>query len=171
MKARLNASIPEAEERFTHLSSTLNSVIAMTRRIVEDLRPSSLSHLGLTASLEILAREFAEHSGLSISTDLEDVDIVGSVQLTIYRLVQESLTNIGKYAHAQQVEVSLHDFDGYVTVEVKDNGKGFNLSGVGASSHGLAGMRHRVEAAGGRLTVASSEGVGTLISSVLPKTT
>lgn len=171
LKARLTASIPEAEERFTHLTSTLNSVIAMTRRIVEDLRPSSLSHLGLTASLEILAREFAEHSGLSISTDLEDVDIVGSVQLTIYRLVQESLTNIGKYAHAQQVEVSLHDFDGYVTVEVKDNGKGFNLSGVGASSHGLAGMRHRVEAAGGRLTVASSEGVGTLISSVLPKTT
>lgn len=171
LKARLTANIPEAEERFTHLTNTLNSVIAMTRRIVEDLRPSSLSHLGLTASLEILAREFAEHSGLSISTDLEDVDIVGSVQLTIYRLVQESLTNIGKYAHAQQVEVSLHNFDGYVTVEVKDNGKGFNLSSVGASSHGLAGMRHRVEAAGGRLTVASSEGVGTLISSVLPKTT
>ena len=170
LKARLTASIPEAEERFTHLTNTLNSVIAMTRRIVEDLRPSSLSHLGLTASLEILAREFAEHSGLSISTDLEDVDIVGSVQLTIYRLVQESLTNIGKYAHAQHVEISLHNFDGYVTVEVKDNGKGFNLSGVGASSHGLAGMRHRVEAAGGRLTVASSEGVGTLISSVLPKT-
>jgi signal transduction histidine kinase len=170
LKARLAANIPEALERFTHLTNTLNSVIAMTRRIVEDLRPSSLSHLGLTASLEILAREFGEQTGLTMVTDLETVELGGSAQLTIYRLVQESLTNIGKYAHAQQVEISLHSFDGYVTVEVKDNGKGFSLSGVGASSHGLAGMRHRVEAAGGRLTVASSEGVGTLISSVLPKT-
>lgn len=169
LKARLTANIPEAEERFGHLTNTLNSMIVMTRRIVEDLRPSSLSHLGLKASLEILAREFADHSGLTISTDLEDVDLVGSVQLTIYRLVQESLTNIGKYAQAQQVEIDLHNFDGYVTVEVKDNGKGFKLDSVGAASHGLAGMRHRVEAAGGRLTIASSEGHGTLISTVLPK--
>lgn len=169
IKARLAVNIPEAEERFAHLSTTLNSVIAMTRRIVEDLRPSSLSHLGLKASLEILAREFAEHSGLTITTDLEDVDLSGSAQLTIYRLVQESLTNIGKYAQAQQVEIGLHNFDRYVTVSVKDNGKGFKLDSVGTSSHGLAGMRHRVEAAGGRLTIASSEGYGTLISSVLPK--
>lgn len=169
LKARLTGNIPEAEERFTHLSSSLNSVIAMTRRIVEDLRPSSLSHLGLRASLEILAREFAEHSGLTISTDLEDVDLVGSVQLTIYRLVQESLTNIGKYAQAQQVEISLHNFDDYITVEVKDNGKGFQPGSVGSSHHGLAGMRHRVEAAGGRLTITSGGGHGTLISTVLPK--
>lgn len=170
LRARLTANAPEAEERFGHLISTLNSMIAMTRRIVENLRPSSLSHLGLKASLEILAREFADHSGLTISTDLEDVDLVGSVQLTIYRLVQESLTNIGKYAQAQQVAIALHNFDGYVTVEVKDNGKGFKPDSVGAASHGLAGMRHRVEAAGGRLTIASSEGHGTLISAVLPQT-
>lgn len=169
LKARLAVNIPEAEERFANLSTTLNSVIVMTRRIVEDLRPSSLSHLGLKVSLEILGREFAEHSGLTITTDLEDVDLSGSAQLTIYRLVQESLTNIGKYAQAQQVEIGLHNFDGYVTVSVKDNGKGFKLDSVGASSHGLAGMRHRVEAAGGRLTIASSEGYGTLISSMLPQ--
>lgn len=169
IKARLTANTPEVDERFVHLTSTLNSVIAMTRRVVEDLRPSSLSHLGLKASLEILAREFAEHSGLTISTDLEDVELGGAAQLTVYRLVQESLTNIGKYAQAQQVVIGLHNFDSYVTIEVKDNGKGFKLGQVGPSSHGLAGMRHRVEAAGGRLTIASSEGYGTLISTVLPK--
>ena len=80
------------------------------------------------------------------------------------------MTNIGKYAEAKQAEISLHDFDGYITVEVKDDGKGFKVSSVGAGSHGLAGMRHRVEAAGGRLTVTSTEGEGTLISAVLPKT-
>lgn len=169
IKARLSPPIPEIDERFIHLTTTLNSVIGMTRRIVEDLRPSSLSHLGLKASLEILAREFSEHSGIAVITDLEDVDLVGSAQLTVYRLVQESLTNITKYAQAQRVEISLQNFNGYVTVEVKDNGKGFNLGSVGNSSHGLAGMKHRVEAAGGRLNVASSEGHGTLVSSVLPK--
>lgn len=170
LKSRLADSLPEAAERLAHLTSTLNSGIALARRIVEDLRPSALSHLGLAASLEILAREFAERSGLSITTDIESVDLSGSAQLTVYRLVQESLTNIGKYANASQAEISLHDFDGYITVEVKDNGQGFKLESVGPTSHGLAGMSHRVEAAGGRLTVASTEGSGTQILAVLPKT-
>ncbi|WP_411877572.1 CHASE3 domain-containing protein [Polaromonas sp. YR568] len=170
LKSRLAGNLPEAAERLAHLTNTLNSGIALKRRIVEDLRPSSLSHLGLVASLEILAREFEERSGLSITTDLETVELGGSAQLTVYRLVQESLTNIGKYAEAEQAEISLHNFDGYITVEVKDNGKGFKVGSVGAGSHGLAGMRHRVEAAGGRLTVTSTEGEGTLISAVLPKT-
>ena len=170
LKSRLAGSQPEAVERLTHLTNTLNSGIALKRRIVEDLRPSSLSHLGLVASLEILAREFEERSGLSVTTDLEAVELGGSTQLTVYRLVQESLTNMGKYAEATQAEISLHNFDSYVTVEVKDNGKGFKTASVGAGSHGLAGMRHRVEAAGGRLTVTSAEGEGTRISAVLPKT-
>ena len=170
LKSRLAGSMPEAVERLTHLTNTLNSGIALKRRIVEDLRPSSLSHLGLVASLEILGREFEERSGLTITTDLEPVEIGGSAQLTVYRLVQESLTNIGKYAEAKQAEISLHNFDSYITVEVKDDGKGFKVGSVGAGSHGLAGMRHRVEAAGGRLTVTSAEGEGTRISAVLPKT-
>ena len=169
LKSRLSGNSPEAAERLQHLTNTLNSGIALKRRIVEDLRPSSLSHLGLVASLEILAREFEERSGLSVTTDLEHVELDGSSQLTVYRLAQEALTNMAKYADAKQADVSLHNFDGYVTVEVKDNGKGFMLDGVGPASHGLAGMRHRVEAAGGRLTVVSALGRGTRISAVLPK--
>lgn len=170
LKSRLAGNLPEAAERLAHLTNTLNSGIALKRRIVEDLRPSSLSHLGLVASLEILAHEFEERSGISITTDLESVELGGSAQLTVYRLVQESLTNMGKYAEARQAEISLHNFDSYITVEVKDNGRGFKVESVGPGSHGLAGMRHRVEAAGGRLTVASTEGEGTRISAVLPKT-
>ena len=170
LKSRLTGSLPEAIERLEHLTKTLNSGIALARRIVEDLRPSSLSHLGLSASLEILAREFEEQSGLSIATDLEPVELGGAAQLTVYRLIQESLTNIAKYAKASQAEISLHDFEGYITVEVKDNGQGFNLNTVGPTSHGLAGMRHRVEAAGGNLTVTSVEGSGSQILAVLPKT-
>lgn len=170
LKSRLAGSLPEAAERLVHLTTTLNSVIAMTRRIVEDLRPSSLSQLGLVASLEILTREFEERSGLSITTDLEAVELGGAAQLTVYRLVQESLTNIGKYAEATQAVVSLQNLEGYISIEVHDNGKGFELGNVAATSHGLDGMRHRVEAAGGRLNVVSAIGQGTRISAVLPKT-
>ena len=169
LKSRLGATQPEAIERLTHLTTTLNSGIALKRRIVEDLRPSSLSHLGLVASLEILAREFEERADLPITTDLENVDLGGAAQLTVYRLVQESLTNIGKYAEASQIVISLLNLDGYITVEVRDNGKGFDSSAVNPSSHGLNGMRHRVEAAGGRLTITSSPQAGTKITAVLPK--
>jgi signal transduction histidine kinase len=168
LKSRIAGNVPEAAERLAHLTSTLNSGIALARRIVEDLRPSSLSHLGLVASLEILAREFQERSELTITTDLEPVELAGAAQLTVFRLIQESLTNIGKYAEATQAEIRLHSFEGYISVEVKDNGKGFKLDSVGPASHGLAGMRHRVEAAGGKLTVVSTEGNGTKISAVLP---
>ncbi|MDP2035394.1 MAG: CHASE3 domain-containing protein [Polaromonas sp.] len=171
IKSRLGVISPEATERIQHLIETLNSGIALKRRIVEDLRPSSLSHLGLVASLEILAREFEDRSGLSISTDLEMVELGGAAQLTVYRLVQESLTNIGKYAEARQAGISLHNFDSYIAVEVKDDGKGFDSLKISSASHGLAGMRHRVEAAGGKLTVASRPGEGTRIFAVLPKVT
>ena len=169
LKSRLSAAQPEAIERLAHLTTTLNSGIALKRRIVEDLRPSSLSHLGLVASLEILAREFEQHADLSITTELEHVDLGGSAQLTVYRLVQESLTNIGKYAEATKISICLKKKDGQITVEVADNGKGFNPNAVNPSSHGLTGMRHRVESAGGRLTVTSSPYEGTKIAAVLPK--
>lgn len=169
IKSRMGSSIPEAAERLVHLTNTLNSGIALKRRIVEDLRPSSLSHLGLVASLEILARESEERSDLSIITNLELVDLSASGQLTAYRVVQESLTNIAKYANATQAVVSLQNMDRFVAIEVRDNGKGFDLATVSASSHGLSGMRHRVETAGGRLTVTTADGAGTQISAVLPK--
>ena len=172
IKSRLDASQPsqpEAIERLNHLVTTLNSGIALKRRIVEDLRPSSLSHLGLNASLEILTREFAARADLQVTTDLEPVDLGGSAQLTVYRLVQESLTNIGKYAQATHVKVSLQNLGGYASVEVEDNGKGFNANATGQGSHGINGMRHRVEAAGGRLTITSSAQAGTKITAALPK--
>jgi hypothetical protein len=169
LKSRLGTSQPEALERITHLTSTLNSGIALKRRIVEDLRPSSLSHLGLVASLEILAREFGERSGVPLTTDLEYVELGGSAQLTAYRLVQESLTNIGKYAEATHIIISLHNREGFAVIEVEDNGTGFDTMNIAATSHGISGMRHRVEAAGGKLTVTSAPGQGTTISAVMPK--
>lgn len=169
LKSRLGVPAPEVGQRLVHLTETLNSGIALKRRIIEDLRPSSLSNLGLTASLEILAREFSERSGIEVATSLDAVELDESRQLTVYRLIQESLTNVGKYAQAKQVDISVRNYDAHLEVDVKDDGEGFDVAKVRPSTHGLAGMRHRVEAAGGRLNVSSSPGQGTRISAVMPK--
>ena len=170
LKSRLGPQpSPEISQRLQHLTEALNSGIALKRRIIEDLRPSSLANLGLIASLEILAREFSERSGIEIMTSVEQTELDESRQLTVYRLVQESLTNVGKYAGASQVDISVRNYSNHVEVDIKDDGKGFNVTEIRPSTHGLAGMRHRVEAAGGRLSVISAPGNGTRISAVLPK--
>ncbi|MGJ7557077.1 CHASE3 domain-containing protein [Variovorax sp. RB3P1] len=167
LKSRL-ADAPDAIQRLQHLTELLNSGIALKRRIIEDLRPSSLSNLGLVASLEILGREFAERSGLQIEIALEPAAMDESRQLTIYRMVQESLTNIGKYAQASEATIVMKNYESHVIVEVADNGKGFDTQRMRPSTHGLAGMRHRVEAARGKLTVSSTPGKGTHLSAMLP---
>jgi signal transduction histidine kinase len=167
LKSRL-LEAPDATQRLQHLTELLNSGIALKRRIIEDLRPSSLSNLGLVASLEILGREFAERSGIQIQMALEPVTMDESRQLTIYRMVQESLTNIGKYAEANEATIVLKNYANHVIVEVADNGKGFDPRRIHPSTHGLAGMRHRVEAARGKLTISSTPGRGTRLSAMLP---
>ncbi len=168
LKSKIDTQAPDIAERLRHLTETLNSGIALKRRIIEDLRPSSLSNLGLTAAIEILAREYAERAAIEVETSLEPVQLPDATQLTVYRLVQESLTNIGKYAKAHKVLVSIHSHPKHVAVQVRDDGEGFDPASVSPTSHGLAGMRHRVEAAGGRLTITSRPGNGALVSAILP---
>ncbi len=171
LKSRLSEQPHEVAERLQHLTETLNAGIALKRRIIEDLRPSSLANLGLAASLDILTREFAQHTGLAVDANLEDVELGEPHQLTVYRLVQESLTNVAKYAQASRVQVTLHAYAHVVEVSVRDDGKGFDTSAIRPSTHGLAGMRHRVEAAGGRLSVTSAPGQGTRVMAALPLAT
>ena len=169
LKSRLGKTSPEILERLAHLNETLNGGIALKRRIIEDLRPSSLSNLGLVAALEILVREFAVRSEIVIAEDFEHVDLSPAAQLTIYRLVQEALTNIAKYAQATEVEVKLAAIDDRgVHVAVRDNGVGFDTTVQRDASHGLIGMRYRVEAEGGSMQISSTPGQGTLIEATLP---
>ena len=168
LKRSLGAMSPESDARLKHLNDTINDGIGLKRRIIEDLRPSSLSNLGLVAALEILAREFAQRSELRVSTELEQMPISDAGQITVYRLVQESLTNIAKYASASEVKLSLQRDGERARVVVRDNGKGFDLNKVKINAHGLMGMRYRVEAEGGAMQIESAPGRGTAIEAWLP---
>jgi len=170
LKSRLGkTTTPEIVERIAHLNETLNGGIALKRRIIEDLRPSSLSNLGLVAALEILIREFGQRSEIALNEELEHVDLSPASQLTVYRLVQEALTNVAKYAKATEVTVTLASVDDeHVRIAVRDNGVGFDSSVQRVATHGLIGMRYRVEAEGGTMRLESTPGGGTLIEAILP---
>ena len=101
MRSRLGTATPEVTERMGHLVKTLDEGIALKRRIIEDLRPSSLNNLGLKAALEILCTEFAERSELEVTTSIDELPLDDAGKLTVYRLVQEALTNVAKYASAK----------------------------------------------------------------------
>ena len=106
--------------------------------------------------------------GVEVAASLEPVELDEASQLTVYRLVQESLTNMAKYAKAKHAEVTVRAYPNHMEVAVRDDGSGFDAARVKPSTHGLAGMRHRVEAAGGRLAVETRPGGGTRVSAVLP---
>lgn len=171
--ARLKSHAPaddgNAQKHLAHLDELLGQSIALGRRIIENLRPSSLSTLGLTAALDTLASEWHASSGIDIRTTIEEVDIAPDQELTVYRLVQEALTNISKYAQAKQVKVTLKVLAEQIEIAVTDDGKGFDPEDIAYRARGLAGMRHRLEACGGSLSIHSAPGHGTRIIGVLAR--
>lgn len=180
IRARLGRDAPEAQERLAQLVLTLNSGIALKRRIIEDLHPSALANLGLVATLEILSQEFAERAGLSVSCQASPVPLDADAELVVYRLVQEATTNIAKHARARHVGITLRlgpapgtappraDGTQEVHLQIADDGVGFQAGQKLRSAHGLAGMRFRVQAEGGRMAVQSQPGAGTRIDVWLP---
>ena len=169
LKSRLAGSTPEVAERLAHLTEGLNSGIALKRRIIEDLRPSSLGNLGLVAALDILVREWGQRTEVSVDSTLTPVRLRASGELTVYRLVQEALTNTSKYARATRVQVSLSSAGGRVRVTVRDNGAGFDIHAPQRSTHGLLGMRYRIESEGGKMQLRSMPGQGTEIDAEIPE--
>lgn len=160
---------PAALERTESIEARLNEGIKLKRRIVENLRPSSLDQLGLGIALQMLCDDMAQASGLHIDTRLDEVVLVKDAELSLFRLVQESLTNIVKYAGAQHVRVQLRASAEGAELVVEDDGCGFDPAAVRPGHHGLLGMRVRVESHAGNLALHSAPGQGTRIVAWLPR--
>jgi len=156
------------------LEDRLNDAIAFKRLVIENLRPSALEQLGLATSLGMLCRDAAQSMGIAVHEELSPpakgalAGLSSDAELTVYRLVQESLTNIAKYAQARQVRVCVHPHGDELHVRVEDNGCGFDAQHVPTGHHGLLGMRYRVESEGGSMRVLSTPGQGTCIEATLP---
>jgi len=168
LKRRIDGAGAEVDERIQSLSKTLDAGIALKRRIIEDLRPSSLDNLGLQRALEIQCAEFAQRSDIRVQTEIADLELDPERALAVYRVVQEALTNVAKYAQAKEVSVLLQRVGELARLCVQDDGRGFDPKLVRKGSHGLAGMRFRLRMYGGDLVLRSAPGRGTTIEATLP---
>ncbi|HEY7794904.1 MAG TPA: GAF domain-containing protein [Gaiellaceae bacterium] len=146
--------------------STLQDV----RRLAVELRPSALDDFGLVPAVERLADTFREQSGLSVdlAAHLGDERLSREAETTLYRVIQEALTNVTKHADASRVSILLQRKDRAVLAVVEDDGAGFEPAETRADALGLAGMRERVLLVGGRLLVESSPGGGTTLVAEVP---
>jgi signal transduction histidine kinase len=163
----------QAQDAMRETVAHLEQEIDNLRAIITELRPAALDELGLRSAIEGLLDRHREQSGFQLDGELVLTDssaaegrLEDDLETAVYRLVQEALTNIAKHAHAKRVRVAVTESDGQLSVEVQDDGSGFNPE-TASRGFGLAGMRERVNLADGTLIIESSER-GTLLRARLP---
>ena len=140
------------------------------RRLAVELRPSALDDFGLVAALERLSASFSDQTGIEIDfeTALGDERLPAEVETALYRIVQESLTNVVKHARARRISILLARRNGAIKAVIEDDGQGFDPAASPSAGFGLVGMRERLALLGGRLEVESSGDTGTTIAAEVP---
>ncbi len=157
-------------ERAASIDDLLLSTIKSVRRISSDLRPRPLDDLGLVAAVQMLAEEVSQRHRIAISVVAppDDLNLPDEIASPLFRMVQESLTNVVKHAEASSVTIAFSQGAGELTLSIDDDGKGMNPEQLPRSdSFGLIGMRERVNAMGGRMEIASTSR-GTRIVLLVP---
>jgi len=180
VKKKLGKQPQELTEKVGNLVGTIDSVIATTRRIVTELRPTLIDDLGIWAAVEWQVKEFEQRTGIACVlknacdsclylNSCENTLFTQQISITLYRILQEALTNIARYASASQVNVGCRTSNGTVTFTIKDNGIGFDKRLIEKpGAHGIRGMYERAESVGGHLLVESEKDNGTRIAISLP---
>ncbi len=146
--------------------STIRSSMNETRQAIQALRLSPLEDFGLWLAIEELAKSVASRTQIEVETFQKgDMDNLSpDIELAIYRVAQEGLSNIVRHAHANYVNVSLQRDFGRILLTISDNGRGFDMDGAKAENKfGLQGMQERIESLGGQLTIQSAPGKGTIV--------
>ncbi len=160
----MRAAMRVAAEQLTGDIQSLRSLIA-------ELRPPALDQLGLAPALASLAQRTGAGTELEVRTDVElpqDTRLSPELETTVYRVVQESLTNVVKHARAGSVDIAVRHDGEQIEVCVSDDGIGLDFDGAVATGFGVIGMRERVELAGGELSVTRGADAGTVVRARLP---
>ena len=168
---RAEGTPPDSQTLMRGMEEHLLSAIASLRRIASNLRPRALDEGGLYFALQGLREEFVRRYGIpcTLLADEAELRLDDAASTAIFRIVQEALTNIARHADATQVTMNLFRLDHELLVTIQDNGRGIRPEDMEkAESLGLVGMRERVWAMDGDITIGSDEGPGTRIEIVLP---
>lgn len=175
MDAGLAATLPGAQgdvaALLADMRDRLDRTLGVVKHVVNHLRPAALN-LGLVPALEWLADDLLRHCGLRCRLRLppEDVVLADRDATALFRVAQESLTNVVRHAGAHEARLSLRHGQGYLEMCIEDDGHGFNTdAALGACAFGLTGMRERVLAVDGTMAIDSTPGVGTCVRVRLPR--
>ncbi len=159
-------------ERTKALIAHIDSTIQTVRRISSELRPGVLDHLGLVAALEWQATEFQNRTGIKceVRADISEAALDQNLSTTLFRIFQETLTNIIRHAGATEVAVNLNEADGHIALEVRDNGRGISRADItNPRSMGLLGMRERAALLGGTFRISRvKKDAGTRVNVSIP---
>jgi len=171
LRSALPPNEPDLGKRALAMHAMLDTTITATRRIAADLRPLMLDDLGLAAALDWLTQTFSRQTG--IATDLVIDDTVAQVPEPIasalYRITQESLTNVTKYAQATTTEIRLERDGDWVQLTVRDNGRGIEAAEQNKhGTFGLLGIRERVMLLSGEITIRGEQGRGSEVRARIP---
>jgi PAS domain S-box-containing protein len=152
----------------------VDKIISQVRRFTQDLRPPTLDYLGLMPAVRELITQFEHQSNIKTEIKIsgEEKHFAPEAEMLVYRIIQEALNNVWRHSAAMTVSISIDFGKDSVTIEVKDDGKGFvigeDLRFVEAGKIGLAGMQERAELLGGNLSIQSNVGRGTLVLLLVP---
>jgi len=171
MLGRAKVKAPEElKPVFGELSDAVNEVVRQVRNLSMSLRPGGLDELGLIPALESLFDNLNSQAGLKVHFESQDiVQFSPEVRITIYRIVQESLTNIMRHGETKEAWVRLLRLDGQLFLSVKDRGQGFDIDSIRVNrSTGLLAMRERATLVGGECNIESIIGKGTSVNVSVP---
>jgi signal transduction histidine kinase len=161
---------PQYAQRLARLSALIDQGIDLKRRIIEDLRPSLLDHLGFAAAVQWYVDETCGAANIRHRVTIAKLERLPSdLEIALYRVVQESVTNIIRHAKAKNVELVVERTDKGLRVAICDDGVGIeDMDRARKQSHGLTGMTQRMRAIQGTLDIRSSQGEGTRVEAFLP---
>ena len=171
VRERLASGETDVRPKLAAMQVLLDGTVASTRRISADLRPLVLDDLGLVAGADWLVHNFTNRTGVPCELVLGhgNLELRDPHATTIFRVLQESLTNVAKHAHATQVEVVLESEGDEIVLTIRDNGRGFSTTDpAGPNSFGLVGLRERAALMSGTVAIESEPGGGTRIEMRLP---
>ena len=161
-----------ARERLRAVESHLDGIEDQLRRLAHELRPRILDDVGLVPALEFLAQGFEKRRAMSVTVYAAINRLPAVIENTVYRVVQEALTNVAKHSRATHVRIGLSQVPGMLLCTVDDDGGGFDASavahGVGEPGFGLAGARDQITALGGTMQINSAPGAGTQLVISIP---
>lgn len=162
---------PPVAARLATMSRAIDGTVQAVRRLSSRLRPKLLDDLGLSAAIEWQAREFEQHAGVAcrVRSDPDDILLDPARSTALFRIFQETLTNVARHAGASRVDVVLQRLPDRVELQVEDDGNGITSERVAdRRSLGIVGMRERVRPLGGHLDIVGRPGGGTTVRVSIP---